>query len=140
MTLWEDNFTTLTADWVTTTLLSAASTSGKLVTEANADTWSDYTKAAVFTPTFTIAGDFVIETDLSWVGRSSDLGHNYLYLKGSDGGFLYAGLIDSQAAQANKKFSASTNGTDTYSAATYDESSSGTFTIKIQRIDGEIKI
>jgi hypothetical protein len=139
MTLWEDDFTDL-SNWVTTNLLSATITSGKLVTEANADTWNDYTNAAVYTPASALDDDFTIESNLEWVGRTSCLGQLYLYLVGSSGGYIYLGYGDSWGSNSGT-MRGNINGTDTFdTGGEGSETVNGSYTLKIQRTSGVITL
>lgn len=89
-------------DWDTSGLASATITDGKLVTEGNTYTWDTYV-GAKYTGSLGLNGDFVIEADLEWVARSSDIANIVVALfDSSDNVLAYGGMRDAWTSRSGQ--------------------------------------
>jgi prepilin-type N-terminal cleavage/methylation domain-containing protein len=127
----------VSSNWATTSLASAVITSGKLVTESNQNTWANYGSAAIYTLGSPLTGNFTAQANLEWVGRTTDLSQQYLYLYGASGS-VFAGMDDSWGSN-NPQFTANINGT-TYGSGMDNLPASGSMDIKIERVGTTINI
>ena len=84
-------------NWDTSGLASATITDGKLVTEGNTYTWNTYV-GAKYTGSLGLNGNFVIEADVQWVVRSTDIARIVVALfDSSDNVLAYGGMRDAWA-------------------------------------------
>lgn len=87
-------------NWNVDNLASASIIDGKLVTEAYANNF-DSNVGAKYTGSLSLDGDFVIEANLEWVARTSDLTRIGIVLfDSSDNALAFAGIRDPQAGQS----------------------------------------
>jgi len=119
-------------NWDTSGLASATITDGKLVTEGNTYTF-DTTVGAKYTGSLGLNGDFVIEADVEWVARSSDLARIVVDLfDSSDNALAFGGIYDSQAGQ-NPGFICSVVGSTSWFSGYGTRPASGTMVIRLER-------
>jgi PKD repeat protein len=117
--------------WDTSALQSATIVDGCLVTEGKPNTWGNYNAAAI--AECPVSGAFHAETKLSWVGRGSDLGELFLYLK-SSGSRVYGGIWDAWLSSTLQDCAAI--GSSVYKSDSSSSSGAGDMTISIIRDSG----
>lgn len=118
-------------DWDTSGLASATITDGKLVTEGNLDTWGTYV-GAKYTGSLGLVGDFVIEADLEWVARSSDMAKIFVALfDSSDNVLAFGGMSDAWAASSGGVGCGILN--EVYHSGYNSRPASGTMVIRLER-------
>lgn len=125
------------SNWDVTNLLSASIVDGKLVTEAIENNL--YANVgAKYTGSLHLDGDFVVESDLEWVARSSDLARIIVVLfDSSDNVLAFAGIEDGWAS-GNPSFVGGINNPITginegWASGKNTRNDSGTMVINIER-------
>jgi len=121
-------------NWDTSGLASATITDGKLVTEGNTYTFdeNDIRVGAKYTGSLGLNGDFVIEADLEWVARSSDLARIVVALfDSSDNALAFGGMRDAWAGGSGEFNCGILN--ETYHSGYGSRPASGTMVIRLKR-------
>lgn len=118
--------------WNTDNLASASIIDGKLVTEALTNNF-DSNVGAKYTGSLSLDGDFVIEANLEWVARASDLARIVVVLfDSSDNALAYAGIRDPQVGKSPGFHCGVFGGASWYSGYG-TRPASGAMTIKLER-------